>query len=67
MAPTRETVLKLTSFRYKKEGITEQEFHDYASKDHAPKAAVIQARHGALKVAQVRHRSPYYLLVPNDF
>ena len=53
MAPTRETVLKLTSFRYKKEGITEQEFHDFLTKYHAPKAAVVQARHGALKVAQV--------------
>jgi hypothetical protein len=68
MAPTRETVLKLTSFRYKKEGITEQEFHDYASKDHAPKAAVVQARHGALKVAQVRHGPPFYLTISDiDF
>ncbi|KAI9040423.1 EthD domain-containing protein [Aspergillus affinis] len=52
MAPKKETVLKLTSFRYKKEGISEKEFHDYASKSHAPKAALVQARHGALKVVQ---------------
>lgn len=54
MARKKETVLKLTSFRYKKEGISEKDFHDYASKNHAPKAAIVQARHGALRVAQVR-------------
>lgn len=53
MAPKKETVLKLTSFRYKKEGISDEEFHQYASVHHAPKAAIVQARHGALKVAQV--------------
>jgi hypothetical protein len=53
MAPKKEVVLKLTSFRYKRPEISEKEFHDYASKDHARKAAIVQARHGALKVAQV--------------
>ncbi|KAF4629176.1 hypothetical protein G7Y89_g8973 [Cudoniella acicularis] len=52
MAPVRETVLKLTSMRYKNDKVTEKEFHDYGTKEHAPKAAIIQARHGALKVAQ---------------
>jgi hypothetical protein len=58
MAPKKEVVLKLTSFRYKKEGMSEKDFHDYASKDHAPKAAIVQARHGALKVAQVSQDLP---------
>lgn len=53
MAPEKQMVLKLTSFRYKKEGISEKEFHEYASKSHAPKAAIVQARHGAIKVCQV--------------
>lgn len=53
MAPQKQMVLKLTSFRYKKEGISEKEFHEYASKSHAPKAAIVQARHGAIKVCQV--------------
>ncbi|GJP96131.1 hypothetical protein AnigIFM63604_005791 [Aspergillus niger] len=52
MAPQKQMVLKLTSFRYKKEGISEKEFHEYASKSHAPKAAIVQARHGAIKVCQ---------------
>ncbi|GKZ24595.1 hypothetical protein AbraIFM66951_011999 [Aspergillus brasiliensis] len=52
MAPQKQMVLKLTSFRYKKEGISEKDFHEYASKSHAPKAAIVQARHGALKVCQ---------------
>jgi hypothetical protein len=54
MAPQKEVVLKLSSFRYRKEGVSEKEFHDYATKEHSPKAAVIQARHGALKVTQVQ-------------
>jgi hypothetical protein len=45
-------VLKLTSLRYKKENYTEKEFHDFGT-DHGLKAAKIQQRHGALRVAQV--------------
>ncbi|KAF2642236.1 hypothetical protein P280DRAFT_467628 [Massarina eburnea CBS 473.64] len=53
MAPQRELVIKLSGLRYKAEGISEQEFHDHASKIHAEKAAKIQLRHGALKVTQL--------------
>jgi hypothetical protein len=53
MAPKKEVVLKLASMRYKKAGISDEEFHEHASKYHGPKAAAIQARHGALKVSQV--------------
>lgn len=53
MAPKKELVLKLSSMRYKKTGVSEERFHEYTSKLHGPQAAVIQARHGALKVAQV--------------
>ncbi|KAF2248962.1 hypothetical protein BU26DRAFT_540414 [Trematosphaeria pertusa] len=52
MAPQKEVVLKLSSMRYLKPGVSEEEFHEYASKHHAPKAALIQARHGALNVTQ---------------
>ncbi|PSN67736.1 hypothetical protein BS50DRAFT_675780 [Corynespora cassiicola Philippines] len=52
MAPQKELVLKLTSMRYLKEGVSEEQFHEHASKFHAPKAAEIQTRHGALRVAQ---------------
>jgi hypothetical protein len=53
MAPQKEVVLKLTSMRYKKEGVSEEEFHEHGSKIHGPKAAIVQARHGAVRVAQV--------------
>ncbi|KAF2106509.1 hypothetical protein BDV96DRAFT_607380 [Lophiotrema nucula] len=52
MPPQKETVIKLTSARYKKPGVSEQAFHDYGTRVQAPKAAIIQARHGALKVSQ---------------
>jgi hypothetical protein len=54
MAPQKEVVLKLTSMRYRKEGISEEDFHEHASKVHGPKAAIVQARHGAVKVTQVQ-------------
>ncbi|KAH6682103.1 hypothetical protein B0J14DRAFT_695558 [Halenospora varia] len=47
-----EKVLKITSFRYKKDDSTDEEFHDFCT-DHGNKASLIQQRHGALKVAQV--------------
>jgi hypothetical protein len=53
MAPQKEVVLKLTSMRYKKEGVSEEQFHEHASKFHGPRAALVQARHGAVRVAQV--------------
>ncbi|KAE8325671.1 hypothetical protein BDV39DRAFT_206794 [Aspergillus sergii] len=52
MAPQKQLVLRLTSFRYKKEGIPEKDFHEYGTREHAPKAARIQQRHGAIKVTQ---------------
>ncbi|KAF2469557.1 uncharacterized protein BDR25DRAFT_288459 [Lindgomyces ingoldianus] len=52
MAPQKEVVLKLSSMRYKKSEVSEAQFHDHGSKFHAPKAAIVQARHGALRVAQ---------------
>ncbi|KAL3468835.1 hypothetical protein BJX99DRAFT_98000 [Aspergillus californicus] len=51
MAPQKQRVLKLTNFRYKKEGVSDKEFHEATSKQHAPKAAIVQARHGVLKVS----------------
>ena len=53
MAPKKETVLKLTAMRYKVATCSEEKFSDYATHDHAPKAAVVQQRHGALRIAQV--------------
>ncbi|KAH8669581.1 hypothetical protein BGZ60DRAFT_407827 [Tricladium varicosporioides] len=46
-----EKVLKITSFRYKKDSVTDEEFHNFCT-DHGNKASLIQQRHGALKVAQ---------------
>ena len=56
MAPTKETVLKITSMRYRAKGVSEEEFHEYSTKEHAPKAAIVQARHNVVKVAQARLR-----------
>jgi hypothetical protein len=53
MAPHKEVVLKLSSMRYKKPGVSYEAFYEHCSRVHGPKAAVIQARHGALRVAQV--------------
>ncbi|KAE8160931.1 hypothetical protein BDV40DRAFT_313403 [Aspergillus tamarii] len=53
MAPQKQLVLRLTSFRYKKEGISEKDLHEYGTRDHAPKAARIQERHGAIKVTHI--------------
>lgn len=53
MAPQKQLVLKLTSFRYKKEGISWKDFHEYGTRQHAPKAARIQERHGAYKITHV--------------
>ncbi|KAJ4346819.1 uncharacterized protein N0V89_010751 [Didymosphaeria variabile] len=52
MAPQKETLIKFTSRRYKSEGVSDEEFHAFATRDHAPKAAPIQARHGFLGVRQ---------------
>ncbi|KAK2591240.1 hypothetical protein QQS21_011082 [Conoideocrella luteorostrata] len=52
MPPKKELVLKLTSFRYRAKDVSEEQFHEYTSKDHGPKAARIQQRHGALRVEQ---------------
>jgi hypothetical protein len=54
MAPQKEVVLRLASMRYLKAGVSEEDFHEYSTNYHAPKAAIIQARHGALRVSQVR-------------
>ncbi|KAF2453854.1 hypothetical protein BDY21DRAFT_354343 [Lineolata rhizophorae] len=67
MAPKKETVLKLTSMRYRAPGVTEEEFHDFASRKHAPLAAVIQARHGALKAAQYHTPSSARQLMKDKF
>ncbi|KAF2824080.1 hypothetical protein CC86DRAFT_355534 [Ophiobolus disseminans] len=53
MPPKKEVVLRLSSQRYLKTGISEADFHEYGSKVHAPRAAEIQASHGALRVSQV--------------
>ncbi|KAF2004624.1 hypothetical protein P154DRAFT_571840 [Amniculicola lignicola CBS 123094] len=66
MAPQKEHLLKLTSMRYRKPGVSETDFHDYCSKTHAPKAALIQARYGTLKVTQKAstiHRSSPALIL----
>ena len=54
MAPTKEVVLKLTSFHYKNPDVSDKDFWEFGSKTHAPKTAIIQQRHGALKVTEVR-------------
>ncbi|GAB1206402.1 hypothetical protein APSETT445_005089 [Aspergillus pseudonomiae] len=53
MAPQKQLVLRLTSFRYKKDGISEKDFHEYGTRQHAPNAARIQERHGAIKVTHI--------------
>ncbi|RYN18569.1 hypothetical protein AA0112_g11473 [Alternaria arborescens] len=53
MAPQKEVVLRLASMRYLKAGVSEEDFHEYSTNYHAPKAAIIQARHGALRVSQI--------------
>ena len=53
MAPQKQTVIKLTSFRKKKDGVSDKDFHDFSMGEMGLKAAAIQARHGALKVTQV--------------
>ncbi|GAB1196792.1 hypothetical protein APSETT444_006069 [Aspergillus pseudonomiae] len=60
MAPQKQLVLRLTSFRYKKDGISEKDFHEYGTRQHAPNAARIQERHGAIKVTHVNGKK--YLL-----
>ncbi|KAH7125648.1 EthD domain-containing protein [Dendryphion nanum] len=52
MAPHKLLALKISSMRYLKEGVSEEQFHDWASNVHAPKAANVQARHGALRITQ---------------
>lgn len=49
----RQTALRLTAFRYKKEGITEAQLQTYMTQVFGPRAAPIQVRHGVLKVIQV--------------
>ncbi|KAL4892448.1 hypothetical protein BDV59DRAFT_202586 [Aspergillus ambiguus] len=53
MAPQKQLVLKLTSFWYKKDGISWKDFHEYGTREHAPKAVRIQERHGAYKITHV--------------
>lgn len=53
MATHKLLALKISSMRYVKEGVSEEKFHDWASNVHAPKAAAVQARHGALRITQV--------------
>lgn len=50
MSPQKQTVYKFTSRRYKKEGISDEAFHAFATQDYATKAAPIQARLGFLGV-----------------
>ncbi|KAL9111100.1 MAG: hypothetical protein Q9227_004363 [Pyrenula ochraceoflavens] len=52
MAPQKEVVLKLSSFRYKRPGVSDKDLWEFGTKKHAPLAAQIQARHGVLKVTQ---------------
>ncbi|RAL17619.1 EthD domain-containing protein, partial [Aspergillus homomorphus CBS 101889] len=52
MAPQKQRVINLSAFRRKKASITDEEFQDYLINIHGPRSAVIQARHGALKVVQ---------------
>ena len=52
----RQTALRLTAFRYKKEGITEAQLQTYMTQVFGPRAAPIQVRHGVLKVLQVSPR-----------
>ncbi|KAJ4293578.1 hypothetical protein N0V90_008861 [Kalmusia sp. IMI 367209] len=58
MAPQKQAVIKFTSRRYKAAGVSDADFHAFATSDHAPKAAPIQARHGILGVAQYHKPAP---------
>lgn len=53
MEMERQKALRLTAFRYKKEGITEAQLQTYMTQVFGPRAAPIQVRHGVLKVIQV--------------
>ncbi|CAI6337896.1 unnamed protein product [Periconia digitata] len=64
MAPVRELAIKLSGLRYKHPDISEKDFHDHSSKNHAANAAAIQQRHGALKVSQVRNHDIFPQLYP---
>ncbi|PYH35560.1 EthD domain-containing protein [Aspergillus neoniger CBS 115656] len=51
-----QKALRLTAFRYKKEGTTEAQLQTYMTQVFGPRAAPIQVRHGVLKVIQVSPR-----------
>ncbi|PYH72225.1 EthD domain-containing protein [Aspergillus vadensis CBS 113365] len=57
MEKERQTALRLTAFRYKKEGITEAQLQTYMTQVFGPRAAPIQVRHGVSKVIQVTYQS----------
>ncbi|PWY82106.1 hypothetical protein BO70DRAFT_429183 [Aspergillus heteromorphus CBS 117.55] len=52
MSPQKQKVINLTAFRRKKATISDEEFQEYLIETHGPQSAIIQARHGALKVVQ---------------
>ncbi|KAF2005803.1 hypothetical protein P154DRAFT_615757 [Amniculicola lignicola CBS 123094] len=66
MAPTKETVLKLSSCRYKHPDVSDQEFHDYASNFVAARAAAIALKHGVLKMSQYHSPSSVKALTSAD-
>lgn len=55
MALQKETLLKFTARRYKTAHTSEEDFHTFATRYHAGKAALIQVRHGILGVRHVLH------------
>jgi hypothetical protein len=53
-----QKVLRLAGSYYKLDHVSEEEFHNFISRDHAVKAAKIHERHGILHYQLVRIPPP---------
>lgn len=52
--PAHEDLLRVTAFMYRKEGLTEEEFHHHWSNIHGPKMIELSQKYGVLEYRQVR-------------
>ena len=61
-SPTKERLLRFTILAYRREDITEEEFHHHWTHNHAPLVREWLARHGILRYTQASLLAPFMLI-----
>lgn len=56
MAPEKQRLYKVTILAYRREGMTEDEYHEHWTKVHPGKVRDWLAKHGIVRYTQVRLR-----------